>query len=61
MRVEGKQAHLNAVELVEAGPGARLRQPLEELAHGFVVQTVRAVEHHTLGRGWGGGGGGHQT
>jgi len=39
------------VELIKAGPGASLRETLEELSHGLVVQPVRAVEHHTLGVG----------
>jgi hypothetical protein len=39
---------LDAIELVEAGPGARLREALEELAHGLVVEAVRAVEDHAL-------------
>lgn len=39
-----------AVELVEAGPGARGRQALEELGHGGHVQRVGAVEHHALPR-----------
>lgn len=39
---------LNPVELIEAGPRPSLSQAFEELAHGLVVQPVRAVEHHTL-------------
>ena len=39
---------LDAVKLVEAGPRTRLGQTLEELAHSFVVETVRAVEDDTL-------------
>ena len=39
---------LYSVELVKASPGAAAGQPLEELAHGLVVQAIRAVEHHTL-------------
>lgn len=40
--------HLNAVELIKAGPSSRLSQSFEELTHGLVVQAIRAVEHHTL-------------
>jgi len=39
---------LDSVELVEARPGARLRQTFEEFAHRLVVETVRTVEHHAL-------------
>ena len=39
---------VDPIELVEARPGAARRQPLEELAHGNVVQPVRAVEDHAL-------------
>eukprot|EP00959_Pyramimonas_sp_CCMP1952_P376509 7886336-Pyramimonas_sp.AAC.1 len=39
---------VDAVELVEARPRARLREPGEELAHELVVQVVPAVEHHAL-------------
>ena len=39
---------VDAVELVEARPGTRGGEALEELAHGEVVQAVRAVEDHTL-------------
>ena len=39
---------LDTVELIKARPGARLCQTLEELAHGFVVETVRAVEDDAL-------------
>ena len=31
---------LNTVELIEARPGARLSKSLEELAHGFVIETI---------------------
>lgn len=41
---------VDPVELVEASPGAAGRQPLEELAHGDVVQAVGTVEHHALHR-----------
>jgi hypothetical protein len=39
---------LNSVELVEATPGAAAGETLEELTHGLVVETVRAIEHDTL-------------
>ena len=39
---------LNAVELVKTRPRTSLGKTLEELAHSFVVKTIRAVEHHTL-------------
>ena len=41
---------VDAVELVEAGPGPARRQPLEKLAQSNVVQSIGAVEHHTLER-----------
>ena len=41
---------LDAVELVKAGPRARLREALEELAHRLVVEAVGAVEDDTLQR-----------
>lgn len=44
----GQHLQLNSVELVKAGPGTGLCQTLKEFTHGFVVQTIRAVEHHTL-------------
>ena len=34
---------LNAVELVEAGPGTGLSHTLEELPHCFVIETIRAL------------------
>ena len=37
-----------SVKLIEAGPGSSTGQPLEKLAHGQIVQSVRAVEHHAL-------------
>jgi len=42
--------HLNVdpVELIKAGPGARLGQASKELAHEAVVQPLSAVEHHTV-------------
>ena len=39
---------VDTVELVEAGPGARAGQALEELADHEVVHGVRAVEDHAL-------------
>jgi len=48
LRDDRQNLQLNAVELVEARPGAGLRQTLEELAHRLVVQPVRTVEHHAL-------------
>ena len=45
---DGQHLELNAVELVEARPGARLRQAFEELAHRLEVQAIRTVEHHAL-------------
>jgi hypothetical protein len=44
----GQHLQIDAVELVEARPGAAGRQALEELAQGNVVEAVRAVEHDTL-------------
>lgn len=44
------QHYLNPVELIETGPCSSLGQPLEELPHGLVIQTIRAVEDHTLER-----------
>ena len=41
---------VNAVELIKARPRPTRCQSLEELAEGNVVQTIRAVEHHTLRR-----------
>ena len=52
LRYHGQHLQLNAVELVKAGPRTGLGQPLEELAHGLVVQAIGAVEHNTL---WTGG------
>ena len=39
---------LNSVELIEAGPGSGAGETLEELAHGQIVQSIGAVEHHAL-------------
>ena len=39
---------LDTVKLVETCPRTSLSKTLEELAHCFVVQAVRTVEHHTL-------------
>ena len=44
----GEYFEINSVELIEATPGARGGQSLEELAHRVVIETVRAVEHDTL-------------
>ena len=41
---------VDAVELVEAGPGAARRQTFEELAHRLVVEAVATVEHDALHR-----------
>jgi hypothetical protein len=40
----------DAVELVEAAPGAALHQAAEDRAHGLVVQPLAAVEHDALDR-----------
>lgn len=45
---KSNSAHLNTIELIKAGPSSRLSQSFKELTHGLVVQTIRAVEHHTL-------------
>ena len=45
---DGQYLKLNAIELVEARPCARLCQTLEELAHRLEVQAVGTVEDHTL-------------
>lgn len=47
-RAYRQHGHRNAVELVEAPPGARLGKPLVDLAHGSEIQLVRAVEHVAL-------------
>ena len=39
---------VDAVELVKARPGTTRCQSLEELPKSNVVQSIRAVEHHTL-------------
>lgn len=39
---------IDAIKLVEATPRAAPRQALEKLGHSEVVQTVGAVEYHTL-------------
>ena len=44
----GEHLELYPVELVEACPCATGRQSLEELAHGDIVETIGAVEHHAL-------------
>jgi hypothetical protein len=38
----------DAIEFVEAGPSASRGQTLEEFTHGKIVQSITAVEHHTL-------------
>ena len=38
----------DAVELIEAAPGACLSEPLVDLAHGLVVHLIAAVEHVAL-------------
>ena len=50
LRDHRQDFQLNAVELIEARPRARLRETLEELSHRLVVQAVGAVEYHTLHR-----------
>ncbi len=40
--------NVNPVELIKAGPGARLGQASKELAHEAVVQPLSTVEHHTV-------------
>ncbi|KAA6420527.1 MAG: hypothetical protein FRX49_09688 [Trebouxia sp. A1-2] len=40
--------NVNPVELIKAGPGARLCQASKELAHEAVVQPLSTVEHHTV-------------
>ena len=39
---------LDTVELVEASPGPWRGEPLEELAHGQVIESVGAVEDDAL-------------
>ena len=43
-------AHLqfNSIELIKTCPSPCLCQAFEELAHGFIIQTIRTVEYHTL-------------
>lgn len=43
-----QHGHRDAIELVEAAPGARLGQPLVDLPHGLVVHLVAAVEDVAL-------------
>jgi len=50
LRDHRQDFQLNAVELIEARPRARLRETLEELSHRLVVQAVGTVEYHTLHR-----------
>lgn len=39
---------VNPIKLVKAAPASRLGQAREELAQRVVLQTLRAVKHHTL-------------
>ena len=39
---------VNPIKLVKAAPASRLSQAWEELAQRVVLQTLRAVKHHTL-------------
>lgn len=39
---------VNPIELIKAGPGARLGQTSKKLAHEAVVQPLPTVEHHTV-------------
>ena len=50
LRDHRQHLQLDAVELIEAGPGTGCCEALEELRHGQVVQSVTAVEHHALYR-----------
>jgi len=45
---DGQHFQLNAVELIEARPRTGLSKTFEELAHRFVVEAVRTVEHYAL-------------
>ena len=49
----GQHLKVDTVELIKAGPCSTRGQPLEKLAQGNVVQTVRAVKHYTLDERWG--------
>lgn len=40
--------NVNPIELIKAGPGARLGQASKELAHEAVVQPLSTVEHHAV-------------
>ena len=40
--------NVNAVELIKAGPGARLSQAGKELAHEAVVKPLATVEHYAV-------------
>mmetsp|Transcript_23335 Transcript_23335/g.80944 ORF Transcript_23335/g.80944 Transcript_23335/m.80944 type:complete len:278 (+) Transcript_23335:1712-2545(+) len=48
LRDDRQHLELDAIKFVEAGPRARRRQALEELAHGAVVEAVGAVEDDAL-------------
>lgn len=48
LRDDRQDLQVDAIELVEAGPGAARGEALEELAERDVVETLRAVEHHAL-------------
>eukprot|EP00965_Chrysotila_dentata_P026049 863782-Pleurochrysis_carterae.AAC.1 len=50
LRNHREHLEIDTVELVEARPRARRRQPLEELGHRQVVEAVRAVHDHGLAR-----------
>ena len=45
---DGQDLDIDAIELVEAGPGASTGETLEELAHGHEVELIAAVEDHAL-------------
>jgi len=40
--------NVNPVELIKAGPGARLGQASKELAHDAVVEPLSTVEHQAV-------------
>ena len=48
LRHDGEHFHLDTVELVEARPGARLRQAREHAAERLVVKAIGAVEDDAL-------------
>ena len=45
---DGQHLDIDAVELVEAAPGARLGQAWKVAAHGLVVEAFRAVDHNDV-------------